>query len=160
MVKNSFYSSTTISLGTNLVEERTLLINEALNEPLEAEIQINSTIPVTSIGSNDSMTMYKAFNLYAIPTLVVILPTVISFFTDNVLLLTAITGSFPGVGVQFLIPSILAIAARSYLKINLNEQPVPYKNASPFRHWIWPYLTLSWATFAVIVVSANLYYLH
>lgn len=98
----------------------------------------------------------KNLQKLTLPALVIAFPTLLSFFTDNVLLLASITGSYPGVGVQFIIPSILALGARSYLKQHFNSLNIPRENASPFHQWFWPYITISWAIFAVIVVSSNL----
>lgn len=44
-----------------------------------------------------------------IPLLAIGLPTLISFFSDNVLFLASATGSYPGVFVQFLIPCLLVL---------------------------------------------------
>ncbi|KAH7732270.1 Amino acid transporter [Aphelenchoides avenae] len=94
----------------------------------------------------------------AIPLVVVLLPATISFSTDNVLLLASITGSYPGVGVQFVIPSVLAIFSRKFARKMIDED-VPAANRSPFHQWYWPYVTLSWAAIAVIVVTVNVFHL-
>uniref|UniRef100_A0A915CZZ7 Amino acid transporter transmembrane domain-containing protein n=1 Tax=Ditylenchus dipsaci TaxID=166011 RepID=A0A915CZZ7_9BILA len=93
-----------------------------------------------------------------LPAFVILLPTTLSFFTDNVLLLASITGSYPGVAVQFMIPAILTIGGRSYLKKTLRID-VPKQNASPFTHWMWPWVVIGWAMFAIIVVSTNILHL-
>jgi hypothetical protein len=93
------------------------------------------------------------------PMVVILLPTVISLMTDNVLLLASITGSYPGVGVQFVIPSLLTIFARQTVKKTLRLEEVPKEIGSPFRHWFWPYITLSWALFAVVIVTINVFHL-
>jgi len=86
---------------------------------------------------------------------VVILPAVISLFTDNVLFLASITGSYPGVSVQFLIPSMLIIEARRRLARTPSIK-LPEKHSSPFAHWGWPYVTIGWAVLAIVAVTANL----
>ncbi|KAI1725625.1 transmembrane amino acid transporter protein domain-containing protein [Ditylenchus destructor] len=93
-----------------------------------------------------------------LPTLVILLPTMLSFYTDNVLLLASITGSYPGVGVQFLIPAILTVGARAYQAKQLRLS-IPEENASPFRHWLWPYAIIGWAAFALVMVSVNIFHL-
>ncbi|KAK6759793.1 hypothetical protein RB195_021392 [Necator americanus] len=89
-----------------------------------------------------------------IPFLVIGFPTMISFFTDNVLMLATVTGSYPGVGVQFLIPCLLVMRARTYAKSVLNF-PVPKKFASPFQSNYWPYAIFLWAAFAIIMATVN-----
>uniref|UniRef100_A0A1I7XVQ7 Translationally-controlled tumor protein homolog n=1 Tax=Heterorhabditis bacteriophora TaxID=37862 RepID=A0A1I7XVQ7_HETBA len=90
-----------------------------------------------------------------IPIIVLGLPTLISMLTDDVLLLAAITGSYPGVGVQFLIPCFLVIHARTYAKGTLNF-PVPKKHASPFHSNAWPYAIFFWAAFSTVIVTLNM----
>ncbi|KHJ98886.1 transmembrane amino acid transporter protein [Oesophagostomum dentatum] len=89
-----------------------------------------------------------------IPVFVIGLPTLISMVTDNVLLLATVTGSYPGVGVQFLIPCLLVLRARSYAKSKLNF-PVPKKFASPFQSSYWPYTIFLWAAFAIVMATIN-----
>ncbi|ETN75245.1 hypothetical protein NECAME_00656 [Necator americanus] len=83
------------------------------------------------------------------------LPTVISIITDDMLLLATVTGSYPGVGVQFLIPCLLVMYARNYAKKELNS-PVPQKYASPFGSRYWPYVLFIWAAFSIVMVTLNL----
>ncbi|EPB80463.1 hypothetical protein ANCCEY_00360 [Ancylostoma ceylanicum] len=89
-----------------------------------------------------------------IPVLVIGLPTIISLITDDVLMLATITGSYPGVGVQFLIPCLLVMRARTYAKGVLNF-PVPKKFASPFQSKYWPYAIFLWAAFAIAMATVN-----
>lgn len=49
------------------------------------------------------------------PLLAIIPPILIAFATRNVEALVSVTGSFPGVGVQYVIPLTLAIAARNVI---------------------------------------------
>ncbi|EYC01963.1 hypothetical protein Y032_0103g3564 [Ancylostoma ceylanicum] len=83
------------------------------------------------------------------------LPTVISIITDDMLLLATVTGSYPGVGVQFLIPCLLVIYSRNYAKNELNF-PVPKKYASPFESRYWLYAIFLWAAFSIVMVTLNL----
>ncbi|KIH59754.1 hypothetical protein ANCDUO_10004 [Ancylostoma duodenale] len=89
-----------------------------------------------------------------IPVLVVGLPTIISLLTDDVLMLATVTGSYPGVGVQFLIPCLLVMRARTYAKGVLNF-PVPKKFASPFQSKYWPYAIFLWAAVAIAMATVN-----
>ncbi|CAJ0610399.1 unnamed protein product [Cylicocyclus nassatus] len=83
------------------------------------------------------------------------LATVISILTDDMLLLTKITGSYPGVGVQYLIPCLLIIYARKYAKNELNLD-VPSKYASPFASVIWVVIIFIWALLAIVMATLNL----
>ncbi|EGT30166.1 hypothetical protein CAEBREN_16477 [Caenorhabditis brenneri] len=90
-----------------------------------------------------------------VPALVLALPTFLSLLTDDMLLLASITGSFPGVAVQFAIPCLLVTAARKHARSVLNF-PVPRKNNSPFQSPVWIVIISSWAGFSMIVVLLNL----
>jgi len=127
--------------------------SEQLLENSDDEID---NIPLrNSITPEDRYSLMPIFTKYGIPVLVIFLPTLISFFNDNVLLLASLTGSYPGVGVQFIIPSLLTIGARSFAKKTL-RQPIPEANASPFRSQIWPYVTLIWSVITIVNVTVNL----
>ncbi|VDO50391.1 unnamed protein product [Haemonchus placei] len=90
-----------------------------------------------------------------IPILVIGIPTVASLLTENVLLLATVTGSYPGVAVQFMIPCFLVIYARNHARSVLNS-PVPKKHGSPFQSVYWPYAIFLWALFAIIMVTLNI----
>lgn len=90
-----------------------------------------------------------------IPIVVLGLPTIISLLTDDVLLLATVTGCYPGVAVQFLIPCLLVVSARKHAKSALNF-PVPKKYASPFQSNYWPIAIFVWAVFAIIMVTLNI----
>uniref|UniRef100_A0A0M3JRC2 Transmembrane protein 104 homolog (inferred by orthology to a C. elegans protein) n=1 Tax=Anisakis simplex TaxID=6269 RepID=A0A0M3JRC2_ANISI len=89
-------------------------------------------------------------------SLVIIIPTLIALLTDNVLLLASLTGSYPGVGVQFVIPSLLVIYARRCCKRELGID-VPRRSSSPFAANLWPWLMFVWAAFTTLMVTLNFY---
>lgn len=62
----------------------------------------------------DTISKIGRWRHYAIAFVVIASATLIAFCTDDVLILTSITGSYPGVGVQYIIPSIIAIYGRRY----------------------------------------------
>ncbi|CAJ0935607.1 unnamed protein product, partial [Mesorhabditis belari] len=128
----------------NLTEEETLL--ETSDD--ERTIQRPHSRSIRKVDPRDLI----------IPAVVIALPTCISLFTDNVLLLASITGSYPGVGVQFIIPCLLVLAARSYSKTVLNF-PVPKKHQSPFTHPAWIYAIFGWAFFSILMVTLNMFHL-
>ncbi len=90
-----------------------------------------------------------------VPVLVLAVPLTIALITDNVLILASITGSYPGVGVQFVIPCLLVIAARRVSRQDL-RLPVPSEQASPFQHIVWPVLIFLWSAFTFLIVTYNL----
>ncbi|KHJ98887.1 transmembrane amino acid transporter protein [Oesophagostomum dentatum] len=83
------------------------------------------------------------------------LPTVISILTDDMLLLATITGSYPGVGVQFLVPCLLIIYSRRYAEREL-KTTVPYRYSSPFASKYWILAIFVWAVFSIVMVTLNL----
>ncbi|KAK6040485.1 hypothetical protein COOONC_22010 [Cooperia oncophora] len=90
-----------------------------------------------------------------IPIVVIGIPMAVAMLTDNVLLLATVTGSYPGVAVQFLIPCWLVVSARKYAKSVLNF-PVPKKHSSPFKYNYWPYAIVIYSIFAIIMVTLNI----
>ncbi|VDM47720.1 unnamed protein product [Toxocara canis] len=93
----------------------------------------------------------------AITAAVIVLPALIALATDNVLLLASLTGSYPGAGVQFVIPSLLVVYARRYSKRELGTA-VPLSASSPFRGTIWPWLMFLWAALTIFMVTLNFYH--
>lgn len=137
-------------LNDNLNSENDLLLdNTSFNEITSQQSHLNNFLNFEQ--SNEK----KIFNKIILPTIVIAFPTLLSFFIDNVLLLASITGSYPGVSVQFIIPSILVIGARNYYKKYTNSLNITPKNPNFFYHWFWPYIIIVWAIFAIIIVSTN-----
>ncbi|CAI4225700.1 unnamed protein product [Auanema sp. JU1783] len=138
VVKDMFYPQ---GSGSTLSEEETLLSDddEVAPRPRSSSLRSETRTPSDIL----------------IPLIVIGLPTLISLATDNVLLLAAATGSYPGVGVQFIIPCLLVLSARKIAKSQLNF-PVPKKNASPFQSDAWPIFMFLWAIFSILMVTFNL----
>jgi len=86
-----------------------------------------------------------------LPLAIVLLPLVVAELTDNVEFLVAFTGSYAGVGVQYVLPALLMWGAKK----RMVAAQVPKEFQSPFRHAAWIGALLVWATFAVIVVTVN-----
>ncbi|ULT80962.1 hypothetical protein L3Y34_011078 [Caenorhabditis briggsae] len=128
--------------------------NESL---LEADNQVedNDTDDEREARNGNPARNEKTIFDVLVPTLVLALPTFLSLLTDDMLLLASITGSFPGVAVQFAIPCLLVTAARKHARSVLNF-PVPRKNNSPFQSRFWIMLISSWAGFSMIMVLLNL----
>lgn len=77
-----------------------------------------------------------------------------TYHTLSPSLQVGVTGSYAGVGVQYVAPSLLVMFARREACRSLGPDPNPY--ASPFRHPAWPIAALLWAAGCVAVVTANL----
>ena len=88
------------------------------------------------------------------PVLAIIPPLGIAFATTNVEVLVSITGSFPGIGVQYVIPATLAFAGKYIISKKLN---VEYKNKykSPFSYLAFLVLVLAWTVISVAFIIAD-----
>ena len=88
------------------------------------------------------------------PLLALLPPTVLAFATQQDSILVSITGSFPGVGVQYLIPVSLAFMARYRIK----KQYTSYKNPhrSPFSHILFQGLVVLWSVVSVVLIIVDL----
>ncbi|VDM46383.1 unnamed protein product [Toxocara canis] len=91
---------------------------------------------------------------YIVMAILLGLALLIAMLTDNVLILAEITGSYPGVGVQCVIPSLIVIFGRRYSIRELGT-PVPRSSMSPFSHVFWPFAMLVWSVFTIVMVSLN-----
>uniref|UniRef100_A0A0N4ZC01 Aa_trans domain-containing protein n=1 Tax=Parastrongyloides trichosuri TaxID=131310 RepID=A0A0N4ZC01_PARTI len=141
-------SQTTSSVNDDIETER--LLSDSDNEDSENEDRNHGNGTAVRSGRSN-----EVFVKYFIPTVAIALPTLLSLSTENVLLLACITGSYPGVGVQFIIPCLVVIGARAFAKKELS-QDVKNKFASPFQHSVWPYVVFGWTLFALINVTINL----
>ena len=88
------------------------------------------------------------------PTLAVIPPLGIAFATTNVEVLVSITGSFPGIGVQYVIPATLAFAGKYIISRKLKLE---YKNKykSPFSYLAFLIIVLVWTGVSVAFIIAD-----
>ncbi|CAB3400032.1 unnamed protein product [Caenorhabditis bovis] len=136
-----------VKVVKDLIFPKTGAENESLLEEEEADSEDESEARNTRNG--------KSFVDVLVPALVLSIPTFISFMTDDMLLLASITGSLPGVFVQFAIPCFLVISARRHARSILNF-PVPRKYESPFQGSGWVAAIAVWATCAIIMVILNL----
>ncbi|CAG0891511.1 unnamed protein product, partial [Cyprideis torosa] len=91
--------------------------------------------------------------------LALIPPVAVSFATESLELLVAITGSFAGVGIQYFVPALLVFCARRRVNLHFpggatSSPGNPF--ASPFRHTAWVVFVILWALACVGFVSVNL----
>lgn len=84
------------------------------------------------------------------PLIAITPPIVIAFATENVEVLVSITGSFPGVGVQYIIPATLAFAGRYIIKKRFKEYNNKYR--SPFGHYVFFAFVLVWTVISIILI--------
>lgn len=88
------------------------------------------------------------------PILAIALPIAIAFGTQNVQLLVSITGSFPGIGVQYVIPVTLAFCGKYLVSKKLNFR---YENKykSPFSFIPFLVFVLLWTLLSVALITAD-----
>lgn len=90
------------------------------------------------------------------PLLAIIPPILIAFATTNIEALVSLTGSFPGVGVQYIIPFTLAIAAQRVISKEFTHYENKHK--SRFSHPVVFILVGVWTgvSFVLIIVNDSL----
>lgn len=92
-----------------------------------------------------------AINRFVFPLLALVPAIALAFATTNVQLLVSVTGSFPGIGVQYVIPATLAFAGKYIITKKLNLE---YKNKykSPFSFIFFLVLVLVWTGVSVVLI--------
>ena len=80
-------------------------------------------------------------------------PIIIAFATENVEFLVSITGSFPGIGVQYVIPATLAFAGRYIIKRKFGKYDNAHK--SPFGHVVFFIGIIIWTVVSVILTITD-----
>ncbi|UJR31131.1 hypothetical protein I4U23_018638 [Adineta vaga] len=83
---------------------------------------------------------------------VLLLPCAVSIVTENINFLVGFTGSYAGVAVQYVIPSLLVYNARRQAQIKL-RRPIHFANQSVFQNKFWVFTVLIWAWLAIIVIT-------
>lgn len=137
------------STTTNVVEE--------IHEP-GAEVDVDLQTPLLETPPEDRSFFVnsKTFSIMrriVAPLIVVLPPAIVSLGTDNVEILASITGSYAGVGVQYVIPALLIYGARKNMGDIVEYMPTNY--ISPFSHKFWIYFLFAWAALTVVVVTVN-----
>ena len=84
------------------------------------------------------------------PLIAIVPPFAIAFGTQNEELLVAITGSLPGVGVQYVIPVFLAFVARRMAKKELGSYS--NKHRSAVNNIVFTVLILIWSAICMVLV--------
>ena len=87
------------------------------------------------------------------PLLALIPPLAIAFGTTNVEVLVSITGSFPGVGVQYVIPATLAFAGQYAIKKKFRTYD--NKHRSPFGYRAFLVVVFVWTIVSIGFIIAD-----
>ena len=96
----------------------------------------------------------KIIDLFFFPTIALIPPLVISYVTQQEDLLVSVTGSFPGVAVQYVIPAALVLMGRYTLKKKYGSYKNTYK--SPVSHFIIVGIVIAWSFISVVLIIVNM----
>lgn len=88
------------------------------------------------------------------PLLALTPPTIIAFSTQQIDILVSITGSFPGVGVQYIIPATLIIMAQWTFKQEFNKYRSPY--SSFLSHPIVICIVIGWSVVSVVLIIVDM----
>lgn len=95
-----------------------------------------------------------AINRLFFPFLAIIPALAIACGTQNVQILVSVTGAFPGIGVQYIIPATLAFAGKHIVK---NRLKLGYENKhkSPFSYLGFLIIVIVWTVVCVGVIIAD-----
>lgn len=95
-----------------------------------------------------------AINRFVFPLLALVPAIALAYATQNLQMLVSVTGSFPGIGVQYVIPATLAFAGKYVITKKLNLE---YKNKfkSPFSYIIFLVVVLLWTCISVALIIAE-----
>ena len=93
-------------------------------------------------------------DLFLFPTIAILPPLAIAFGAMRIEILVSITGGFPGIWLQYMIPTSLAFAGKFIITRRLK---VDYKNKhkSPFSHVVFLVLVTIWTVTSMILVITD-----
>lgn len=105
-------------------------------------------------GKSDDKPFHGAVNRLVFPLLAVVPAVALAFAITNVQLLVSVTGSFPGIGVQYVIPATLAFSGKYIITKKLKLQ---YQNKykSPFSHVGFLVMILVWTLLSLALIIAE-----
>ena len=87
------------------------------------------------------------------PILAITPPIIIAYATEDIEVLVSITGSFPGIGVQYVIPATLVLAGRYAIKRKFGKYDNAHK--SPFGHTALFIGIFIWTVVSIILIIAD-----
>lgn len=116
-------------------------------------ITLRNNLKQLFVGRDDSEYGFFVRRLF-FPLLALLPPTLVALVTSDVQLLVGITGSYAGVGVQYIVPALLVFYARRTLAAS-SARSAPPRNAfaSPFRHGAYVAGVLLWAAASIAFVT-------
>lgn len=89
-----------------------------------------------------------------LPLVVLVPPVAIAYSTQQIDILVTITGSFPGVGVQYIIPATLVLMVQYTMKKEFGKYKNPYK--TPFSHLVVLVLVFVWSVASVALIIVDI----
>ena len=98
-----------------------------------------------------------SINRFIFPLLALIPPIAIAFGTYRVDLLVSITGSYPGIGVQYVIPATLALAGKYVIT---KKMGLKYENRykSPFSYVVFFVVIFLWTIVSIgLIITENVF---
>uniref|UniRef100_A0AAV1T5E8 Amino acid transporter transmembrane domain-containing protein n=1 Tax=Peronospora matthiolae TaxID=2874970 RepID=A0AAV1T5E8_9STRA len=122
--------------------------------------------PATNASAPRGLYGLVQVNTYALVALLP--PLVVAFFTEDVSMLVGFTGTYAGLGIQWLVPTCLVYCLRNRLAVEWQQQhpmegelsptseatPGPKNRyASPFVHDAWLYVVLGFSLVSVVLVT-------
>ena len=117
-------------------------------------ITLRNNLKQLFLGRDDSEYSFFVRRLF-FPLLALIPPTFVAIVTSDVQFLVGITGSYAGVGVQYVVPAFLAFYSRKELAKEFGSNPVRNSFASPFKHVAFIIFVLLWAVTCISFVTYN-----
>jgi len=88
------------------------------------------------------------------PFVAIIPPALISLATEDLQTLVGLTGSFAGIGVQYVIPTMLVVCAQRMCRSTLGTG-IKNRHGSPFRHRAWIMFTILWTITCIVFIITN-----
>ena len=160
------YSLDFLALGNNIG-----LLSVGVFVALYPVFTLTTNFPIISVTLRDNLkalgkTVYQRFrgpehdklhflvDRIVFPLAALIPPFSIAFATQQTDLLVSITGNFPGVGVQYIIPLTLAFMAQRTLRKKYRVYQNKYK--SPLSHYIVFIIVLIWSVVSVIAILVQM----
>eukprot|EP00052_Salpingoeca_macrocollata_P027282 m.258748 g.258748 ORF g.258748 m.258748 type:complete len:484 (-) comp22722_c3_seq10:154-1605(-) len=119
-------------------------------------ISITLTRTLRTLFSNPLQPFSWTVDKIVFPLAAIVPPIAVAFFTENVGFLVGFTGSYAGVGIQYVAPAMLCYCARAKAT-TLFGGSVKAKNhhASIFRSTLWIWFLCGWAAVSVVLVTVN-----
>ena len=119
-----------------------------------AEPHIREFLGKDPIEADKSVKFPFVIDRFLFPVLALAPPIVIAYATQQIDILVSITGSFPGVGVQYVIPTTLVLFAHYKFKKSFGKYKNPY--STPLSHIVFMITVLGWSAISVAMMVVDL----